>query len=224
MRTFVRCTAAVVAALTLGAASARAQNPVPVGEVTVTLNGRVVGTAGAALPGVRVEVTNASGWTKALTTAPDGRFSLPGLPSGKYVIAASLAGFSTNRTEVTLSAGAASPVTITLSGPVPVGESGQPPQDVEAVRKTFADDLALQTWLKTQSAAGLRLVAVVPIADKTSLFVFRHVPAEPNATIVMAVAAALDADGLSARLAQNGTRTFIGVHRLSASSYLLILR
>jgi hypothetical protein len=223
MRMLLRSMLAVIP-LALCATAASAQNPVPVGEATFTLSGRVQ-APGRPLVGASVKITNAAGWTKPLTTGTDGQFSLPGLPSGKYDVVASFDGFVEKKTSINLDAHTAA-VTIELSPvlpSVPIGEPGGA-SNVQVERKTVTDDLALQTWLGAQAAAGLRLIQVIPIADKTSLFVFQRVAREPNTIIVSTVPAALDVDGLSARLTQNSTRTFVGVHRLSATSYLLILR
>src|SRR5207237_5116972 len=123
-----------------------------------------------------------------------------------------LEGFAVDRKEVTVAPRPTASNTTTLDfklgGPVPNAERNTTSTST-VIRNTFEDDLALQTWLKNQSANGLRLVSVIPVEDKTSLFVFNHVPPENNSATVVTVSAALDAASLTKRLAQY--RSFVGV-------------
>lgn len=74
-------------ALTLSGVAARAQGP-------GRLSGVVRTATGAPLGGVRVTATNAAtGSTRAATTSPEGTYTVTGLASGTYDVAASLVGF-----------------------------------------------------------------------------------------------------------------------------------
>lgn len=59
-----------------------------------TIIGRVADSAGAVLPGVKVEINNtATNVTTAATTNEDGRFSVPFLLPGAYRVTAEKTGF-----------------------------------------------------------------------------------------------------------------------------------
>jgi Carboxypeptidase regulatory-like domain/TonB dependent receptor-like, beta-barrel len=83
MRRWLGLTQAVLFALT---AVAHAQ------ETTGTLSGRVTDGQGLSVPGVTVTVTGSQG-AKTAVTDPDGRFTVPFLTPGTYVLRAELQGF-----------------------------------------------------------------------------------------------------------------------------------
>ena len=58
-----------------------------------TLRGQVADESGAVIPGATVTLTNFAGVAKTLKTGPDGTFSVPGLPPGRYTVRA----FATGR-------------------------------------------------------------------------------------------------------------------------------
>jgi hypothetical protein len=63
---------------------------------TAVLDGTVVDTSGAVLPGVAVEVRNAdTNLVRTLTTDRDGRFVVLQLPPGRYTVTLKLTGFAT---------------------------------------------------------------------------------------------------------------------------------
>jgi hypothetical protein len=65
---------------------------------TGTIDGRIVDATGAVLPGVSVTLTNAdTGLARTVVTDENGRFRIPLLPVGPYVLTAELAGFQTLR-------------------------------------------------------------------------------------------------------------------------------
>ncbi len=65
---------------------------------TGTIDGRIVDATGAVLPGVSVTLTNAeTGLSRTVPTDENGRFRVPLLPVGPYVLTAELAGFQTLR-------------------------------------------------------------------------------------------------------------------------------
>lgn len=89
MRFIFRILGVVVASLLLLASDAMAQT-------TGRIEGRVVDSSGAVIPGVSVRATspNLQGARSAITDA-DGRFRMPGLPPGAYKVMAELTGFAT---------------------------------------------------------------------------------------------------------------------------------
>ena len=63
---------------------------------TSVIQGEVVDTSGAVLPGVDVEVRNVdTNFTRTLVTDKDGRFVVLQLPTGRYTVTFKLAGFAT---------------------------------------------------------------------------------------------------------------------------------
>src|SRR5690242_11222880 len=59
-----------------------------------TLRGQVTDESAAVIPGATVTLTNFAGVTKTLKTGPDGTFSAPGLPPGRYTVRAFAAGMT----------------------------------------------------------------------------------------------------------------------------------
>src|SRR5271163_589607 len=84
---------------------------------TGTLNGTVVDSSGALLPGASVTVANSgTGATVRLKSNGVGIFSASDLPFGTYTVAATAAGFGTTISkDVVLNVGAAVHVTLKLS-------------------------------------------------------------------------------------------------------------
>ncbi len=64
---------------------------------TSVIQGQVVDSSGAVLPGVDVEVRNVdTNFTRTLVTDKDGRFAVLQLPTGRYTVTFKLAGFATH--------------------------------------------------------------------------------------------------------------------------------
>ncbi len=65
---------------------------------TGTIDGRIVDATGAVLPGVSVTIANAeTGLSRTVVTDENGRFRVPLLPVGRYVLTTDLAGFQSLR-------------------------------------------------------------------------------------------------------------------------------
>jgi outer membrane receptor protein involved in Fe transport len=65
-------------------------------QATGTISGTITDPTGAVVPGATVEAKNqATGQLRAATTGPEGFYTIPLLPPGKYEVKASLTGFST---------------------------------------------------------------------------------------------------------------------------------
>ena len=81
-----------------------------------TLNGVVLDEQGKGVYPATVTVKNASGAAKTTKTDASGHYSIEGLPAGTYSLAVTANGFATgSKTGVTLAAGQAQQVTLTLS-------------------------------------------------------------------------------------------------------------
>ena len=81
------------------------------------LAGTVLDQAGKVIPNASVEVKNESGnAVRKATTGDDGRFSISGLPAGKYTVEVTAAGFAiARRTGVDVAGGRAEDLSIPLS-------------------------------------------------------------------------------------------------------------
>jgi hypothetical protein len=65
---------------------------------TGTIDGRIVDATGAVLPGVSVTLANSeTGFSRTVVTDENGRFRVPLLPVGRYVLTTELSGFQTLR-------------------------------------------------------------------------------------------------------------------------------
>src|SRR5258708_5024192 len=76
-----------------------------------TVNGRVVDSAGAVLPGARVDLQPRGA---SAVTSGQGEFSITGLPAGQYSVTVQYVGFASYSGAVTVVAGQASRLDIVL--------------------------------------------------------------------------------------------------------------
>jgi outer membrane receptor protein involved in Fe transport len=79
-----------------------------------TVSGLVVDTSGAAVPTATVVLQRAAVDDRRTTTGPDGRFTLRDLPTGDYLLRVNATGFAEGRSNVTVTAGGDTTVTIAL--------------------------------------------------------------------------------------------------------------
>ncbi len=87
--------------------------PVAAQETTGAITGAVRGQDGALLPGAAIVVTGPIGNVQAVSDER-GEFRFPRLPSGRYVVKASLSGFATGESSVDLTVGSTGRVDFTL--------------------------------------------------------------------------------------------------------------
>jgi TonB family protein len=93
----IATTAVVLLAVTLPTAAVRARQSAP-----APLSGSVYDTSGAVLPGVELTLEDAQQIKSTATTDAAGHFQFPGVAPGRYVLAATLAGFRPLRHEFEL--------------------------------------------------------------------------------------------------------------------------
>ena len=92
------------------------------GQVTVTIQGRVYDTTGAAISQATVTVVNpATGFSRATTASSTGDYQIASLPVGDYTVTAEKAGFQKQAKKVHLDIGASGTVNFDL----PVGQVAQ---------------------------------------------------------------------------------------------------
>src|SRR5437879_7689815 len=107
---------AVLLAVVLTASSLSAQ------VVTVTIQGRVYDTTGAAISQANVSVTNpATGFSRSATASATGEYQISGLPVGDYTVTVEKSGFQRQAKKVHLDIGASATVDFNL----PVGQIAQ---------------------------------------------------------------------------------------------------
>ena len=93
----IATTAALLLAVTLPIAALRAGQNAP-----ASLSGSVYDASGAVLPGVQLTLEDANQAKSSVMSVATGRFEFPGVPPGRYVLSASLAGFRALRQEFDL--------------------------------------------------------------------------------------------------------------------------
>ena len=86
-------------------------------ELTGTLYGKITAEDGSVLPGATITITSPQliRGTDVQVTGQDGTYRVSGLPPGTYAVQVELAGFQpVKHADLTLAAGAAVPVDVTL--------------------------------------------------------------------------------------------------------------
>jgi protocatechuate 3,4-dioxygenase beta subunit len=141
----------VVIVCLIAAAGLAAQTQI----TTAVIDGTVVDTSGAVLPGVDVEIRNVdTNLTRALVTDRNGRFLALQLPPGRYTVTLKLAGFATHvQEEVLASVGEAVRLTPTMkvSGVAETVTVTTTTPAVETTRTTAASTLNERTIESTRS-------------------------------------------------------------------------
>ena len=139
-----------LAALLLSAAAAAAA------QTTGSIEGVVVDADGSPLPGVTVTVAG-PGVRQERITQGDGAYASAGLAAGDYVVTASLVGFETAETPVSLEAGATENVRLVLQ----VASLLETVTVVAEEPRTFARNLVSQPMIRQQS----NITAVTSVVD-----------------------------------------------------------
>src|SRR5437763_8433807 len=144
--------------------------------VTVTVEGRVYDSTGAAIPQAAVAVTNsATGYTRRATADPTGTYKIPSLPVGDYTVSAQKEGFQKQAKKVHLDIGATGTIDFNLA----VGQVAQEVtvQDVGAVAeptRTMVSSVIDEQKIENLPVNGRQfidfalLAAGVTIGDTTS--------------------------------------------------------
>jgi hypothetical protein len=203
-------------------------------------------STGAVIPGTSVTAANVETLVSDHSVTDEtGGHQFTSLTEGRYVVSAALSGFRTSYREVEITGRAGVQVEFEMkvksTGECPgYCEGPAPIPATRVLRATFDNERSLELWIQTiesESAVGLnnlgtqptglRLTSIIPIEDGTSLFVFEggliHLATDASPLLIR-VKEPLDAERLAARAGLFPERRFIGVHRLSASAYLLVVR
>jgi|GEM_PF-2654924 len=94
---------------------------------------------------------------------------------------------------------------------------------VEVSEQSFKSDLQLVKWLTEGKNEKKLLMAIIPVSDQTSLFVLQRSLVKLKADYsAFLVDQPPDAVEVTARINQYPSKTFIGIHRLSSTSYLMV--
>lgn len=118
--------------------------------------------------------------------------------------------------------GASHPKSQSGSGPAAISKQSSASRFTD-VGKIFERDIELLDWLNSMKNERKRLFRIIADADKASLFMFENVKAGTkfDYTVIL-VNESLDPKSLIARINQYINKTFIGIHRLSNNSYLMV--
>jgi hypothetical protein len=151
--------AALIAAVAGQPTVARAQSAASSGQIV----GLVLDPSGAAVPSARISARNTdTNYMREATTDSLGRYAVPQVPMGSYVLRASANGFATETERVTVTLGSAITATfhLTIGGRT---ESVQVSSQVLALEPTQAPSRAILTALQMQHlpSNGGRIQALV---------------------------------------------------------------
>jgi Carboxypeptidase regulatory-like domain len=148
-------TAIIFLSLLLSVAS-RAQ------DARAALSGTILDTAGKAVPNAKISVKNiATGQAVEAQTDSAGEYSAPNLAAGDYEISVSAEGFSTNISKVTVAAGAAQTMNLTLGGVLSLQDLGFSSAQTQGSAQDQARLDKRSHMLKIHQRLGL--IATVPI-------------------------------------------------------------
>jgi len=169
-----------------------------------TVSGRVLDAQGAAVPGALVSVRQAdTNVTVEATTETDGRFRFPYLKIGPYELRASLQGFTEHARTLTLSAGSAFDIAITLEV-----------AGIDTAITVVADSQLLET-ARSQIAGTISRAEVqnLPMNGRNfldlALLVPGVSPTNANSTQLFAETSAVPGQGLSIASQRNLSNSFI---------------
>lgn len=216
------------------ASALQAQTAIPRGEPAASgLTVSVVDRSGAVMPGALVSIISLSTKeVRALRTDQAGKASAP-LSPGKYTVKVQVEGFAVKQADIELPAGRANPVAmkitldvITTESPVPKG-APDPARNPAAVvvEVTEHDDIGFHARLNSEATKGNRLLAIIPLENEKSLLVFSPAGGTPRpAYLVLSVNGVPAAGDLKTRIDLQPGKVFVGIHRLSQNSYLMVFR
>jgi hypothetical protein len=127
-----------------------------------TLSGTITDTSGTVVPSATISAKHvATGRSAETHTDSAGRFTLPNLAVGEYQVSASAAGFGTRVATVTITAGVAQTMNLTLGGALSLEDLGFSPAETQG-------DAQIQARLDRRSHMlmihqRLGLITVVPL-------------------------------------------------------------
>lgn len=199
-----------------------------------SISGTVTGPRGEPLPGLEVKARNKNDGDEQTTTTDDrGRFRFSGIVPGPYQVTVHVRGVRVAEKEVLLGAKEAATVNfndVPVGTPSPPGGGGggntggsSAGKEIEIHSKIFEGDIELTDWLNDQKKERKRLTRIIYVSDKTSLFILETVKATTAFEYtVTPVKESLDLESLQKRINQNSKKTFVGIHRISDNSYLMV--
>lgn len=127
-----------------------------------TLSGTVTNGSGAVVPNAKITVKNltTAQWIETQSDS-SGRYTVSTLTPGDYEVSVSADGYNTNTTPVTIPAGAAKTLDVTLKGVLSLGDLGFPPAQTQGSVQDQARLDKRSHMLKIHQRLGL--IATIPM-------------------------------------------------------------
>lgn len=197
---------------------------------------------GSPLPGVSVTIEGPGG-IKTATTGVNGEYQFFGISPGQYTVTASLEGFA-QKTIPNVQVGVGQSVTVNVDltgGPVPIPDSGpvripdpspsgQAPSQTQedspsfkCEKKSFSTKQQLLNWLQQNSQSNMNLIAVVPLGDKTSIFIFDTTVPPAGEYNVFQLNESLSEGVIQKQINTRVGLEFLGIHRISRQTFLMVM-
>ena len=93
----------------------------------------------------------------------------------------------------------------------------------EPSTQVFTGDIDCRTWLDSQKAQRKRLARIIPVKDGKSIFILEPIKESISFNYtVLPIGESPDENGLLNRIRLNSDKTFLGIHRLGPTSYLMV--
>jgi hypothetical protein len=145
--------------------------PISAQSNTATLSGKVTGDTGVAIAKAEISVKNlATGQVSTAQAGETGSYNIANLPAGDYEVSVSAGGFATQESKVTLAAGAAQVLNISLSAALSLQDLGISSAQAQGNPKEQARLNKRSHMLKIHQELGLITVAPLVATVVTGAF------------------------------------------------------
>jgi hypothetical protein len=205
-----------------------AQEPVPVTKpkpagprATKSLYGLAVDKDNQPLANTKVTVRPGTGAERVVVTDAGGWFSAPLHDWGDHTVA--IAGGGVWKAVRVGPGDQGAYVFASRGGPIPITPLLPRDRDRVVEERTLTSEDALRNWLGQQAKAGLQLLAILPLREATSLFVFERAASVREPVVVVGLGEP-NREALDTKLKDNSRRAYSGLHKVSSQAFLLVFR